>query len=198
MSQAVGAGRWHDCVRWRSSTVVEKFSPSQAAHATVRLGRNPSRDELVALCGHPEEGVHEDLTSNLLTTAGLTRITNLLTGGGSPALTATTARLGVGNSSTVELVTNTDLGAASGAGNRQFYVMDLGYPAVSAGVLVVRATFAASDANFAWAEWGIDIGTPTVANGTTVNACLMNHKVAAMGTKASGGAWSLTANITFS
>jgi hypothetical protein len=177
---------------------VEKFSPTQVAYATAKLGHNPSRDELVMLCGAPEEGVHEDLTSNLLTTAGLTRLTNLLTGGGAQAASATAARLGVGNSATTALVADTDLNAASGAGNRQFYVMDATYPTVAAGVLTVRSTFATGDANFVWNEWGIDIGTPTVANGTTVNACLLNHKIASLGTKASGSAWALTATITLS
>jgi len=193
-----GFERRFDGIQWRSSTVVEKFSPEQVVYAIARLGHEPSGDELRILCGEPEEGTHEDDTSNLLTTAGLTRITSLITAGGGQGATNTSARLGVGNSSTAAAIGDTDLGAASGAGNRQFYVMDATYPTVAAGVITVKSTFASGDANFVWNEWGVDIGTPTVANGTTVGACLLNHKIAALGTKASGSAWALTATITLS
>lgn len=199
METEVGIAERHEDLQWSSTSLVEKFSPTQVVYATAKLGHDPSADELRYLCGEPEEGIHEDVTSNLLTTAGLTRLTALLTAtGGTQAVTATSARLGVGNSSTAATVGDTDLGAASGAGNRQFYAMDATYPTVAAGVLTVKSTFASADANFVWAEWGIDIGAPTVTNGTTVNACLLNHKIAALGTKASGSAWGLTATITLS
>lgn len=193
-----GFARRSEGLQWRSTSLVEKFSPDQVAYATALLGRAPSGSELHALCGPPEDGVHEDLTSNLLTTAGLTRITNLLTAGGAQAATATSARLGVGDSSTAALVGDTDLGAASGSTHRQFYVMDATYPSVAAGVMTFKSTFASADANFVWNEWCVDIGTPTVTNGTTVNSCMLNHKIASLGTKASGGAWSLTTTITLS
>src|SRR6266566_3712465 len=191
-----GYNRRHEDVQWRSSTLVEKWSPDQVMYARSILGYEPSGAELDMLCGEPEDGVHEDPTSNLLTTAGLTRITSLIIAGGGQGLTNTSARLGVGDSATAAAIGDTDLGAASGAGHRQFYVMDATYPTVAAGVITAKSTFGSADAVFVWNEWGIDIGTPTVANGTTVGACLLNHKIAALGTKASGSAWTLTSTIT--
>jgi hypothetical protein len=58
--------------------------------------------------------------------------------------------------------------------------------------------FGTADGNFAWQEWGIDIGTATVSSGNTVNAVLLNRKVASNGTKASGQTWTATATITIS
>lgn len=77
--------------------------------------------------------------------------------------------------------------------------MDATYPSTSGAVLTARSTFGSANGNFAWNEFGIDIGTPTVTAGTTVNAVLFNHKTSiAQGTKASGLTWTATATITFS
>ena len=90
----------------------------------------------------------------------------------------------------------TDLQAAAGSANRQFKVMDATYPSASGGVVTARSTFATGEANFVWNEWGLDIGTPTVTDGTTVNAVLLNRKVESLGTKVSGS-WVLTVSVTF-
>lgn len=187
-----------DTIQWRSSHTVEKWSPDQVKWVREILGFEPTGDDLRNFCGVPEDGILHDPLSNLLTTAGLTRITSLITGGGGQAVTNTSARLGVGNSTTAAAIGDTDLAASSGSTNRQFYVMDATYPTTSAGVITFRSTFASADANFVWNEWGVDVGTPTVANGTTVAALLLNRKVASMGTKASGASWTLTATITLS
>ncbi|MFI6496894.1 hypothetical protein [Nonomuraea typhae] len=140
-----------------------------------------------------------DIHGNLITTAGLTRLTNLLTAGGGQAITNTSARIGVGNGAGTAAVGDTDLSASAGSSNRWFRVMDATYPQVSAGVLTLKATFGSADGNFAWNEFGIDIGTPTVSSAATVNATLFNHKTSiAQGTKASGQTWAATATVTFS
>jgi hypothetical protein len=139
-----------------------------------------------------------EVVGNLITNAGWTRLMNLLTAqGGTQALSATATRIGVGNGSTAEAYADTDLAAAAGAGNRYFQ------PVTGAGTLGTRtlafsATFGTADGNFAWNEFGIDVGTPTVSGGTTVNALLFNRKAGiAQGTKASGQTWTATATITF-
>jgi hypothetical protein len=132
-----------------------------------------------------------------LTTAGLTRLASLLIAGGGQGATNTSARIGVGDTSTAATIADTDLAAASGSTHRYFQPMDATFPSASAGVITFKSTFATGDGNFAWAEWGIDIGTPTVSGGTTVAATLLNRKVASLGTKVSG-AWALTATITLS
>lgn len=193
-----GFERRHDGIQWRSSTLVEKYSPDQVAFARELLGHEPSGDELRMFCGIPEDGVHEDPTSNLLTTAGLDRISDLIIGAAGQAATATATRLGVGNSTTAAAVGQTDLQASAGSSNRQFKVMDATYPQAADGVITVKATFGSSEANFVWNEWCIDIGTPTVSDGTTVNAVMLNRKVASLGTKASGASWAFTATVTLS
>lgn len=187
-------------IRWCPAIRVDKWDPGQVSWARDRLdlparAGDPSGDELSALLAPC--AVLED-AGNLLTTAGLNRLTSLLIGAGGQAVTNTSARLGVGNSTTAAAVGQTDLQAASGAGNRQFKVMDATYPTQSNGVVTLKSTFASGEANFAWEEWGVDVGTPTVSDGTTVNALLLNRKVQSLGTKVSGAVWALTATITFS
>lgn len=184
-------------VLWRPVAVVEKFTEDQVKFVTQKLElplAAPSGDLLRALAGAPEGGITADI-GNLLTTAGLNRLTSLWIGAGGQAMTNTATRLGVGNSSTAEAVGQTDLQAAAGSANRWFQIMDATYPQQSNGVVTVKATFATGDGNFVWNEWGIDIGTPTVTSGNTVNANLVNRKVASLGTKASGS-WVLTVTIT--
>ncbi|MFG1683519.1 hypothetical protein ACGFNP_25345 [Nonomuraea sp. NPDC049269] len=141
-----------------------------------------------------------EVHGNLVTTAGLSRLTSLLIAGGGQAITNTSARIGVGNAtSPAAAVGDTNLSASAGSANRWFQIMDASYPQVSAGVLTLKATLGTADGNFAWNEFGIDIGTPTVASGATVNATLFNHKTSiAQGTKVAGQTWAATATCTFS
>ncbi len=181
---------------WKVRTRVDKFDQDQVdwARHKLDLDREPTGDELLALM-LPGDVAHS--VGNLLTTAGLTRLMSLLNGGGGQAMTNTATRLGVGNSSTAAAIGNTDLQAAAGAANRQFKVMDATYPSVATNVLTAKSTFLTGEANFVWSEWGLDIGAPTVADGTVVNAVLFNRKIDALGTKTSGS-WALTVSVTVS
>ena len=184
-----------DSARWRPLVTVEKYDDDQVLWVTRKTGiLTPSGADLSQLV-RPYETV--EAAGNLLTTAGLQRLTNLLIGAGGQALTNTASRLGVGNSSTAAAVGQTDLQAAAGAANRYFMPMDATYPTAVNGVVTLRSTFATGDGNFVWAEWGTDIGTPSVTAGAVVNATLLNRAVQALGTKASGS-WVLTATITIS
>lgn len=177
-SASVGGGiSARDSILWRPVLTVAKYHGDD-------LTRDPY--EVIERAG------------NLLTTAGLTRITSLIIAGGGQGATNTASRIGVGNSSTAAAVGQTDLQAAAGASNRYFMTMDATYPQVSAGVITFKATFGTADGNFAWNEWCIDIGTPTVAAGTTVNATMLNRAVQSLGTKTSAGTWVATATITLS
>lgn len=140
-----------------------------------------------------------EVVGNLLTTAGLNRLTSLAIAGGGQGMTNTATRIGAGNGGGTAAVGDTDLSASAGSANRWFQVMDATFPQQSNGVLTYKSTFASADGNFAWNEFGIDIGTPTVTSGNTVNAVLFNHKTSiAQGTKASGQTWAATATITIS
>jgi hypothetical protein len=186
-----------DTMKWTPRALVEKWDDDQVAWCRSKTGiLSPRGDDLLA-AGLKPYGIAES-EGNLLTTAGLTRLMTLLNGAGGQAMTNTAVRLGVGNGAGSAAIGDTDLGAAAGAANRWFQVMDATYPSTAAGVLTAKATFATGDGNFAWNEWGLDIGSPTVSSSAVVSATLFNHKTsAALGTKTSGS-WALTVTVTIS
>jgi hypothetical protein len=186
----------HDSIRWTPALRVDKYDDDQTAWVARRSGLlTPKGSDFEAAKVRPYETV--EVVGNLLTTAGLQRLTNLLIGAGGTALTNTTARIGVGDSSTAAAVGQTDLQAAAGSTHRWFQVMDATFPTAVNGLVTLRATFATGDGNFVWAEVCSDIGTATVTSGNTVNATMLNRFVQALGTKASGS-WVLTETITLS
>jgi hypothetical protein len=187
----------HEPVRWDIEWTVRKWDADATSWLAGRLGREPVAADFEAAHIDPYEVGWVE--GNLLTTAGLTRLMALLIGAGGQALTNTSGRMGVGNGVGTGAIGDTDLSAAAGAANRQFAVFDATFPTQSAGTINVQSTFAGGVANFAWNEFGIDIGTPTVTAGTTVNATLLNHKTSiAQGTKTSGQTWTGAAAITIS
>ncbi len=187
----------HEPLKWTVHALVEKFDADQSAYALKKAGTDwLSGDQMRKLVGAPTD--YAEAAGNLLTTAGLNRLTSLLIAGGGQAITNTSARLGAGNSNTAAAVGQTDLQASAGSANRWFQIMDATYPTQANGVVTLKSTFGTSDGNFAWEEWGVDVGTPTVSSGNTVAALLFNRKVASLGTKASGATWALTATITIS
>lgn len=191
----LGAG---DGARWTVHAHVDKWSEDATRWARRRLGiPAPRAADFERLRLRPDLGV-VDRPGNLLVTAGLTRLMSLLNGAGGQAATNTATRMGTGNGAGSAAVGDTDLSAAAGAANRWFQIMDATFPSVATNVMTVKATWASADGNYAWNEWGIDIGTPTVTSSATVNATLLNHKTsAALGTKTTGS-WALTVTITIS
>ena len=139
-----------------------------------------------------------EFDGNLITNAGWTRLMSLLTNqSATQALDATHTRIGVGNSSTAEAYTDTDLGAAAGSANRWFQPVS-GAGTLGTRTLAFSATFGTADGNFAWNEFGLDVTSATATAGNTVGVILFNHKAAiAQGTKASGQTWTATATLTF-
>ena len=120
----------------------------------------------------------------------------LRTGGAGQALSPAAPRTGVGNGSTAEAYADTDLVAAAGSANRWFQPVS-GAATLGTRTMSFSATFGTADGNFAWNEFGLDVGTPTVAAGSTVNT-LFNRKAGiAQGTKAAGQTWTATATVTF-
>lgn len=178
---------------WR----VDRWDADQTAWVQARTGlAAPDSADFRRLDVVPYRT--SELLGNLITTAGWARLMSLLTAGGGQALTATSVRIGVGNGSTSETYSDTDLAAAAGSSNRYFQPVSAG-GTLGTRTLTFAATFGTGDGNFAWNEFGIDVGTPTVTGGTTVAALLFNRKAGiAQGTKASGQTWTATAVVTFS
>jgi hypothetical protein len=186
----------HDSIRWSPVATVEKYDDDQTEWVARKSGIvSPRGAHFEAHGVKPYETIVAP--GNLLTTAGLQRLTNLMIAAGGQGATNTATRLGVGNSATAAAVGQTDLQASAGSSNRQFQVMDATFPTAVSGVLTFKSTFATGEANFVWNEWAVDIGTPTVSAGTTVAALMLNRAVQSLGTKVSGS-WVLTTTITIS
>lgn len=186
-----------DVLDWHAHLLIERWDEEQVAYLKEKLGREPMAADFAALAVRPY--AVSEVEDNLLTTAGLTRITSLITGAGGTALTNTTARLGTGNGAGGAAIGDTDLGAVAGAANRWYQIMDATFPTTAAGVITVKSTFASVDGNYAWNEWGTDIAVAVVASSAVVSATLLNHKTGiAQGTKTAGQVWAATGTITLS
>lgn len=135
--------------------------------------------------------------NNLLVNAGIDRLEDLLIGAGGTAYNNGNSRIGVGDSNTGAVASQTDLQALAGSTHRQFEVMDATFPSRASETVTWRSTFTSLEANFAggWQEWCIDNGT---AAGTTITTPMLNRKVTSLGTKASGTVWQFTATLTVS
>jgi len=125
---------------------------------------------------------------NLLLNEGIQEVLNLMCGLGSPtAYNNANAQLGVGDSSTAESASQTDLQAVT---NKTWKGMEATYPSRTNQTVTFRSVFGSADANYSWNEF-------SVRNGATADKNL-NRKVSAQGTKASGQTWTLDLQITLS
>lgn len=95
--------------------------------------------------------------------------------------------IGVGDSTTAFAAGQTDLQAAT---NKLRKAMDATYPSGASNVITFRSTFATTDANWAWQEWGI-------FNASSAGT-MLSRKVESLGTKTSAQTWQFTATLTFS
>jgi peroxiredoxin len=100
----------------------------------------------------------------------------------------THAYLGVGDSATAAVATQTGLQAAT---NKTYKAMDSTFPTRATQVCTWQATFASGDANYSWQEY-------TVVNASSDTGKNLNRVCADKGTKASGETWTLQLAITFS
>jgi hypothetical protein len=120
---------------------------------------------------------------NCLLNSGIDEIWDLVCGDSANHFNNAGAQIGVGDSNTAANATQTDLQAAT---NKTYKGMDSGYPTSTTQKATFKASFGASDANYAWNEW--------VVKQSTSGKCL-NRKVDSLGTK-SGGTWTLQVDIT--
>lgn len=175
---------------WR----IDRFDEDQTRWVKGRSGLvAPTMDDFMRLGVTPYET--SEVAGNLVTTAGWTRLFNLGTNqSATQALDATHTRIGAGDGAGTAAAGDTDLSASAGSTHRWFQVVS-GAGTVSTNTLAFSATFASADGNFAWNEFGIDVGNTTSTN--AVAALLFNHKTSiAQGTKASGQTWNVTATFT--
>lgn len=191
----------HEDLSWRSSSQLFKYSLDQIDFAVRKCGYEPLGDELARIFKKPEDGVLEDLTSNLLVTVGLARITSLIIGAGGTSLAHASALCGVGDTSTSATISDTQLGSNS-TGHSRYIVADASYPSSNNGVITMQNTFTTSDGNFTWNEWGW-VAAASATNSDTfastgTSPVLINHKIASLGSKVSGAVWVFQTSVTLS
>lgn len=181
--------------KWKVHTRVDKYDGDWTA------------EEIDAgLAGAPYEVVEKE--DNLVMIGGSSALFQCLIGNGTGTAAQTltyfnngNAMIGVGDTATAEVSTQTDLSAATGSTHRQFKPMDATYPLhtdsvslVAAQTITFRATFGSAEANFVWAEWVIANWSSATTTLLTTGR-ILNRKVAANGTKASGSSWQFTVTI---
>lgn len=189
-----------DAVRWRCHTRVDRYD--------VPTGLDPATYSVLAVLGGEGQvaalralGVAPRVVEregNLLMYGGASCLWQCLVGNGTGTAAQTltffnngNSYIGVGDTNTAAAATQTDLQAAS---NKLRKAMDSTYPqhtdATTSGAasIVFRSTFGTSDANFAWAEWG-------VFNGSS-GGRLLQRKVESLGTKTSSATWQMSVTLT--
>jgi len=124
---------------------------------------------------------------NILLNNGITAMLQLLATSGATQFNNANAYLGVGDSTTAEVATQTALQATT---NKLFKAMDSTYPQVSAQTVTFQSTYQGSEANFPWNEFG-------VANSSS-GSVLLNRKVSSQGTKQISQIWTLQLAMTMS
>jgi len=193
-------GKWiNEQNNWNAHALVRKYSPDQVRWATAKMGYEPSGHRLSLLFRDPEDGVTEE-PGNLLVTAGLNLLTSLLEGGAGTPFAHADAIVGVGAGTTTATIADTAL-TDDNTSNAYYQQADSSYPTQSNGTITCQATFASGNANFAWQEWCLATGSAGITAGDHLSAVatsvtMLNHKVASLGTKASGASWVMSAVIT--
>jgi hypothetical protein len=183
-----------DGVRWHAHWTLHKLNDPDGALA-VRLNAGEPIENFQSAYS---EVIERD--GNLLMYGGASclweGLIGNMTASTGQALTKfdnTNAAIGTGDSTTAAAATQTDLQASS---NKLRKAMDATYPthtdAATSGAasIVFRSTFASSDGNYAWQEWGV-FNSATAATGR-----MLNRKVESLGTKASGSSWTLTVTLS--
>jgi hypothetical protein len=128
----------------------------------------------------------QELHRNLFLNEGITLAWQLICGAGGTPFDYAHAYIGVGDSATAAVATQTGLQATT---NKYYSPLDSSYPIVSGQTATFRSTFGTDVANFTWNEL-------TIANGGSDAATNLNRLVQSMGTKTSAVARIVTATLT--
>ena len=122
---------------------------------------------------------------NIFLTLGINEMWKLITGQSANTFTTAQAQIGIGDSATAAVASQTDLQAAA---NKAYVLMDAGYPTVpSAGAIQFRATFGSAVANYVWSEFVLKHLTSLIS---------LDRATGAWGTKAAGTTWVATLTAT--
>ncbi|MFZ3171971.1 MAG: hypothetical protein WA118_08330 [Carboxydocellales bacterium] len=166
------------------ASILAEMGISDKANWKVKWSIEKFANDAAVIAGTPFSV--EEFERNLLLNEGITEIWKLVAGDGTAtAYNNANARIGIGDSATAAVATQTDLQAGA---NKLYKAMDATYPQVTGQTITFKSTFGATDANFAWNEITVDNGAAGAKN--------MNRKVQVMGTKANPTTWVVTLQIT--
>jgi hypothetical protein len=190
-----------DGIKWTPTARIQKYSPEVVEELTHLLGYEPKASEFMRLGADPFAVL--EIEGNLLTTAGLGHLTTVLTDSGATEVISTARSfLGVGDSSTGATVSDTALVASTNKYYQSLDSVSRVTTTVTNDSVQAVASFDSSTANYAWNEWVLGSSTGgSITPGTSVpgtGGFIYNRKVASMGTKANGAAWTFTVTIKFS
>ncbi|MFI6497165.1 hypothetical protein [Nonomuraea typhae] len=168
-----------DPIRWKASWRLKKYWGDDVGPGAVPFDVIEREGNLLMHGG--ASAIWQAVIGNGTTTAG-----QQLT-----FFNAANTHLGVGDSTTAAVATQTDLQAAT---NKLRKPMDATFPQHTDGTtsanatITFRATFGTADANYAWQEWGI-------FNAVT-GGRMLNRKVESLGTKTSAASWVLMITLS--
>ena len=184
-----GAVRFADMAMWRTGCRVDIFHGFDVDEWRAKYGKEEGEARF-ALEARPS-GLAV-ARWNVLSTAGANLLLTALTSAtNSTPFNTANAALGVGDSSTAAVASQTNLIAGTNA-YRQ--VMDATYPIIATNQATFRISVGTSNANFAWQEFGAfsGVGTGSPPTGGT----MLNRAVSSLGTKSNSASWVFT--MTFS
>jgi hypothetical protein len=183
-----------DGMRHKTIARIDKFmDPDNIIHKLVTLGcplevlKSAFADKYL---GSVEFDSGEP-SGNLCLNSGIQSFEGYLAGISTPSphvWSNAYAYLGVGDSTTAAVATQTDLQAAT---NKTYVGMVASYPSQSSQTLTWQSSFGSGSANYAWQEF-------VVTNSGGSGGTCLNRLVSAQGTKTSGQTWILSLSITWS
>jgi hypothetical protein len=166
---------------WKCIFKLEKRHGDINAYSTIE-GRNAFLEAV-----SPYEVIEGE--DNCLLNTGIDEMWDLITGavtGAAHVFDNAAAQIGVGDSASGAVASQTDLQAAV---NKLYKGMEGGFPTSTAQKITCKSSFGSAEANYVWNEW--------VLRQSTSTKCI-NRKVDSMGTKASGSTWTLEITVTLS
>jgi hypothetical protein len=171
---------------WHTTFEIDKFfDPNDEISKALEVGA-----DIEALRGSDAHIGHEVFEKNVALNEGLSNLIDLIAFATGTKWDASNARIGVGDSATAATAADGGLLAST---NKLYKAMDGSYPLkVGSTGITWRATFATTEANYAWNEY-------VVINGASEpTGIALNRKVDAKGTKTNTETWTVSITITFS
>lgn len=194
-----------DGFTWHAHARIDKYSPEVVEELTRILGYEPKYADFKRFGAIPYAVTEVD--GNILVGGGLAFITAALIGGTYDPLTSARSFVGVGATATAATTADTVLGANGGSAWYQAFDSNptRTTTTVTNDTISAVSTFTSANGNFAWNEWcwattttGSITGNATLASVSSGTETMWNHKIASMGTKASGSSWAFTTTVQFS